>query len=174
MNWTMVLLAIGIPQLIYEDRAQDVAVSFTQISPAEVHFSSNLPEGWSFVVRLDGDQNGRWGDGRGIPKSDNPTADRSFGLDGDGKSYCFQHILTASVENPEEVEASTECGRHPSKGGIDFGRRDDRSRRTMTLKLPADELFGISQTARIRICVWDTKKMTCQYTLADPFVLTKS
>lgn len=172
--WMAIALAFGAQQPVYEDRAQTVVVNYTQLSASDVIFSSHMPVGWSFNVQLDGNQDGRWGVGNGHPKSDAPTADRSFGLHADGKTYCFQHILTALPEDPGLVFASSRCGRHPSLGTVDFGEVDDKSRTTITIKLPADELFGSFETARIRVCVWDTKQITCQYTLADPLVLTRS
>lgn len=174
MMWIAVALVISTQQPVYEDRAQAVVVNFTQVSASEVQFTSQMPAGWSFNVQLDGNQDGRWGDGNGEPKSDAPTADRSFGLHADGKTYCFQHILTALPEDPSRIFASSRCNRYRSEGSVEFGSLDDQSRKTITIKLPAEELFGTFPTARIRICVWDTKQMTCQYTLADPFVLART
>ena len=172
--WMTIALAVGVQQPLYEDRAQAVVVNYTQLSSTNVSFSSHMPRGWSFQVQLDGDQNGRWGVGSGLPKSDAPTADRTFGLHADGKTYCFQHILTAMPEDPNLVLASTQCGRHPSRGDVAFGPIDEQDRRSITINLPTAELFGTFQTARIRVCVWDTKQIVCQYTLADPLVLTRS
>ncbi|MEP7316674.1 MAG: hypothetical protein ABI667_08245 [Sphingomicrobium sp.] len=169
-----IALAVGVPQPVYEDRAQAVVVNYMQLSVSNISFSSHMPRGWSFQVQLDGDQNGRWGVGSGPPKTDAPTADRTFGLDANGKTYCFQHILTAMPEDPSLVFASSQCGRHPSRGEVAIGNIDDQDRRTITINLPTAELFGTLQTARIRVCVWDTKQIICQYTLADPLVLTRS
>lgn len=172
--WITIALAFGVPQSVYEDRAQAVVVNYTQLSAANISFSSHMPTGWSFQIQLDGDQIGRWGVGHGPPKTDAPTADRTFGLDANGKDYCFQHILTAMAEDPNRVFASSQCGHHPSSGEIALGKIDDQNRKTITINLPTAELFGTLQTARIRVCVWDTKQIICQYTLADPLVLTRS
>ncbi len=173
MMWMAVALAIGTQQAVYEDRAQEVTVNFTQMSTADVQFSAHLPAGWSFMVRIDGDQDGRWGVGIGPPKSSKPTADRNFGQDARGGIYCPQYILTASSEDPKQIYASSECGQLPSKGHVELSGLDDRTRATITIKLPADELFGTLQTAKIQVCMWDTKQWTCQYTVADPLVLTR-
>lgn len=171
--WMAAALAIGTQQAIYEDRAQEVTVNFTQMSAADVQFSAHLPAGWSFKVQLDGDQDGRWGVGSGPPTSFKPTADRNFGQDARGGIYCPQYILTASVEDPSLTYASSECGRLPSKGHVELSSLDDQSRATITIKLPADELFGTFKTAKIQVCVWDTKQMTCQYNVTDPLTLTR-
>ncbi|MCY7281670.1 MAG: hypothetical protein LH610_12405 [Sphingomonas bacterium] len=171
--WTAVALAMGAQQVIYEDRAQDVTVNFTQTSPADVQFSAHLPAGWSYRVQLDGDQDGRWGVGSGSPTSMKPTADRRFGQDARGGIYCPQYIFTASAEDPTLTYSSSECGRLLSKGHVELSSVDDRTRATVTIKLPADELFGTFKTARIQVCLWDTKQTTCQYTVTDPLVLSR-
>ena len=43
--WMAAALAIGTQQAIYEDRAQEVTVNFTQMSAADVQFSAHLPAG---------------------------------------------------------------------------------------------------------------------------------
>lgn len=116
MTWMAVALAIGTQQAIYEDRAQEVTVNFTQISAEDVQFSAHLPAGWSFMVRIDGNQDSRWGVGIGPPTSSKPTADRNFGQDARSGIYCPQYIFTASAEDPKKTYALSECGQLPSRG----------------------------------------------------------
>lgn len=172
--WMAIMLATATPQAIFEDRALGAVVTSIQPSPDEVLFTSLLPDGWSFKVLLDGDQDGKWGVGTGHPKSPGPTSDRSFGLHADGKSLCVQHILTASTEHPDQAFASTDCGAFPSRTALEFGDLDKAGRRPVTIRIPSTEVFGTGQSAKISVCVWNTERMTCQYRLADLYVLTRS
>jgi hypothetical protein len=166
-------LGVGSAQTVYEDRSNDVIVQFVQSADGGAQFSSYLPAGWSFKIQVDGNQDGRWGAGSGPPRSIAPTADRSYGQDSRGGIYCPQYIYSAQPDDPAETYASSECGQLPSKGHVELSALDAKTRATVTIKLPADEVFGATRTAKIRACVWNTKYWTCQFTLSDPLTLSR-
>ena len=170
----LALLAMVSSQPVYSDPERGVTIDFDQPGPGEVTFSARLPAGWSFVVRVDGDQNGKWGVGAGNPTSMKPTSDVTFGQDGRSGVFCSQSIYTARPEDPDQPYASSDCGEFPSKGDVELGGPDVEGKATITIRLPAEELFGSRSTAWVQACVWDTKRMACQHKLATPLVLTRS
>ncbi len=159
-------------QAIYSD-PRGVTVEFAQLSADEISFSAKLPAGWSFVVRIDGDQNGKWGTGTGNPTSMQLTPDLAFGQDSRGGLFCSQSIFTASPIDPDQPFATSDCGVLPSKGRVELSGLDSEAKGTITIKLPIAEVFGIRSTARVQTCVWDTKRMSCQHRLSAPLVLTR-
>lgn len=173
MMLLIVGLAAGLGQVIYQDRAQDAVVHLIQTPDGETQLSSHLPAGWSFKVQVDGNQDGVWGVGSGPPRSMAPTPDRTFGQDARGGIYCSQYLYTSQPGNPNETFASSECGELPSKGHVELSGLDSKTRASITIKLPSDEFFGPQPTAKIRVCVWDTKRWTCQHSLADPLIISR-
>jgi hypothetical protein len=173
MIWMIAALAASSGQAIYEDRAQDVIVRFAQSPEGEAQFSAYLPAGWTFKVQVDGNQDGNWGVGSGPPRSMAATADRTYGQDNRGGIYCSQYIYTAQPNDPTETYASSECGELLSKGHVELSGLDAKTRATITIKLPANELFGALPSAKVRVCVWDTARWSCQHSLANPLILSR-
>jgi hypothetical protein len=160
-------------QVLFEDAGRDVRIRY-DFTPAGVEFSAHLPAGWSFGVAVDGNQDGRWGDG---PENDrvrtHPTPDRQFGQDSRNGVFCSQYILTFSPQDPSQVSSSSECGGYPSRGSVVMSGFDAHMRATITLRIPAQEVFGDRQDAHLQVCMWDTQRENCRYTPAAPFVLRR-
>jgi hypothetical protein len=159
--------------VMFDDAARDVRIRY-DFTPAGVEFSAHLPAGWSFGVAVDGDQDGRWGDG---PENDrvrtHRTADRNFGQDSRNGIFCSQYILTFMQQDPSQISSSSECGGYPSHGSVGISGFDSQMRATITLRIPAQEIFGERADAHLQICLWDTHQLTCRYTPAAPFVLRR-
>jgi hypothetical protein len=85
---------------VFEDRQREIEVRYA-FTPGYVEFSAYLIAGWTFTVEIDGDQNGRWGNG---PEALRPTSetsgDRTFGQDSKNGVFCAQYILTTTPEDP--------------------------------------------------------------------------
>ena len=157
--------------VIFEDRQSEVTVRYA-FAPGTVLFSADLPAGWTFSVSIDGDRNGRWGNG---PESGQLTSDRSgdrtFGQDSRNGVLCAQYILTTAPGDPERIYASSECNAYPSQGRVEMTQLDARERATITYRIPSAEVFGPHGEARLRVCVWNGRQNVCQHSLARPFVL---
>ncbi|HEX4736540.1 MAG TPA: hypothetical protein VH331_03155 [Allosphingosinicella sp.] len=157
---------------LFVDPERKVEVTYTFIGD-EVLFSAHLPAEWSFKVNVDGDQNGVWGYGPSLdmPSADS-SADHSFGRDKNG-TFCAQYILSSFPQNPSQTRVTSDCDGFPSKGSIEICQEDAQHGATMTLKVPIAEVFGNQPDAHLQVCVWDTNRSTCQYTLAKPFILVR-
>lgn len=155
------------------DPVRNVEVRYKAVAN-RFEFSSLLPEGWAFMVSVDVDQNGRWGNGpmTGM-NSLRRSPDRSFGRDADNGGFCAQSVMASMIGNPDRISASTDCGTVPTRGSIDIGGPDAQGRYLMTLSIPNEELFGARPRSNIQICVWDTRRTTCQHSPARPLVLTR-
>lgn len=148
---------------IYSDPSLGISVRLAQTQDRRVVINSRLPAGWSFSVDIDGDQDGMWGTGSGFPDEATKTsADRSFGQHAKTGLLCSQYIFSHHPQHPSETYVSSRCGELPSKGRAILTGYGADKRATLSFDLPADELFGDSDTARIRVCVWDTKNWNCQ------------
>lgn len=156
---------------LFEDRRREIEVRYA-FTPGYVEFSAYLIAGWTFTVEIDGDQNGRWGNGAeaGRPTSET-SGDRTFGQDSRNGVFCAQYILTTTPKNPQEVYASSLCSGYPSRGRVEMTQFDNRQRATITYRIPSAEVFGPHRDARLRVCVFDGRRRTCQHSLANPFVL---
>lgn len=158
---------------LLSDPAREVEVRYAFRGDMVVLFSE-LPAEWSFGVAVDGDQDGTWGSGTGLPPAARRTsADWSYGQDSRGHVFCAQYVLTAAADDPASVYASTDCDAFPSRGSVRLGQLTARTRATISYEIPADELFGGRPTAHLRVCVWDTQRDSCKYSPADPFVLVR-
>jgi hypothetical protein len=158
---------------IFRDTARGIEVHY-DFTPAGIEFSARLPDEWSFTVNIDGNQDGKWGNG---PESDSivsrQTEDRAYSKESRGGSFCPQYILSWISQDPTQSGSSSICGGYPSKGSVEMWAPDAQDRATMTLKIPLDEVFGKHADAHVQICVWDTHSRTCQFTPAKPFVLRR-
>jgi hypothetical protein len=155
---------------LFEDRQREIEVRHA-FTPGNVEFSANLPAGWTFSISIDGDQNGRWGNGPEGIATGETSGDRSFGQDSGHGAFCAQYILTTDPGNPEQVYASSDCNGYPSHGRVEMTQPDARRRTTITLRIPSAEVFGTHRDARLRACVYDGRRWTCQRWLATLFVL---
>ncbi|MDB5699660.1 MAG: hypothetical protein JWN69_2464 [Alphaproteobacteria bacterium] len=162
--------AVG-ARTIFHDAERNIEVTY-DFAAKEVQFSARLPAGWSFLVNIDGDQNGSWGDGAGKPSSVHPTPDRAFGRDQNG-TFCAQYILSSSPESPSGIGYSSNCDAYPSMGSVEVRQEDKQHRATFTLKVPFAEVFESRRTAHLQVCVWDTQYYTCQFTAEKPFTLRR-
>jgi hypothetical protein len=156
---------------VFKDNFLDAEIRYL-VSEGRVNFSADLPAGWSFSISIDGDQNGRWGKGVGDEAGGVETSsDRTFGQDVRGSVFCAQYVFTAVPSNLNEIYMSSDCNGYSSKGIVELTQLDARGRATITYRIPAAEIFGGRRDARLRACVWDTKRWTCQHSLAQPFIL---
>jgi hypothetical protein len=161
----------GPGQAIYKDASRNIEIRFVAAG-SEAAFSAWLPAGWAFAINIDGDQDGRWGDGPERPDIvPHATGDRSFGQDARNGIFCPQYILSAEPQDPTEIYSKTECGGLPSKGHVEIGPLDAETRATITYRIPLAELFGNRADAHLQVCLWDTKRWSCQFTPAKPLVL---
>jgi hypothetical protein len=159
--------------VIFHDAEHDVSILY-DFTPAGVEFSAHLPAGWSFRVAVDGDQDGRWGDGRDNGRTGtHPTPDRAFAQDSRNGVFCSAYILSSVPQDPSQVYAESECGGYPSQGSVVMSGFDAHMRATITLRIPAQELFGDRPDAHLQICLWDTQRRSCHHTPAEPFVLRR-
>jgi hypothetical protein len=160
-------------QTLYWDPSRDIQVRY-EFTPAGVEFSADLPAGWSFTVSIDGDRNGAWGNGPGFEAAARgPTADRKFGQDAGDRTLCAQSILSSIPNQPDQVFVSTRCGGYPSRGRAETGQPDARGRTRIRLIIPAREVFDDHPDAHLQVCVWDTRRASCQHTPTEPFVLRR-
>jgi hypothetical protein len=159
--------------LLFEDAGRDVRIRY-DFTPAGVEFSAHLPAGWTFSVAIDGDQDGRCGEGQqGDRFRVHSTVDRKFAQDSRNGVFCSAYVLSASTQDPGRIYASTECGGLPSGGTVVMTGFDARMRATITFRIPTEEIFGGRPNAHLQICLWDTQRWTCRYTPANPFVLQR-
>jgi hypothetical protein len=157
---------------LFEDRQREIDIRYA-FTPGTVEFSANLPAGWTFNISIDGDQNGRWGNGPAGNATGETSGDRAFGQDSGHGAFCAQYILTTDPGDPEQVYASTECNGYPSHGRVEMTPPDARGRTTITYRIPSAEVFDTHPDARLRACVYDGQRWTCQRWLATLFVLRR-
>ena len=159
--------------VIYKDLEHDIRVRY-DFTPAGVEFSAHLPASWTFSVAVDGDQDGRWGDGPEAGRTGtHPTPDRKFAQDSRNGVFCSQYVLTSVPQDPSEIYATSECGGYPSRGSVEMSGFDAAMRATIRLKIPAEELFGDRREAHLQLCIWDTRRWNCHYSPAAPFFLPR-
>jgi hypothetical protein len=162
------------PGVIFRDEAREIEVRYA-FTPTGVEFSSSMPAGWSFTIAIDGDQNGLWGNGPGFEAaSRGPTADHKFGQDARNGVFCAQIILASDPSDPSQYFISSECNGFRSHGHVEATQLDDRGRSTITLKVPPAEVFGTNAEAHLQVCIWDTRRSTCHFSPAQPFILRRS
>jgi hypothetical protein len=157
--------------ILFQDAGRDVAVRY-DFTSGRVDFSADLPAGWTFSVRIDGDQNGKWGNGAGAGALAT-SPDRTFGQDSRGRVFCAQYILEALPADPSQVYISSDCDGYPSLGWVEMTQLDHRARARITYRIPSPEVFGTRSAAHLQLCVWDTKSWSCQHSPAEPFVLPR-
>jgi hypothetical protein len=158
-------------QAIYKDAGRNIEIRYVA-GGSEAAFSAWLPAGWTFGINIDGDQDGRWGEGPERPDiAIHATGDRAFGQDARNGIFCPQYILSAEPQDPTEVYSKTECGGLPSKGHVEIGSLDAQTRATITYRIPLSELFGDRAEAHLQVCLWDGKSWGCQFTPTKPLVL---
>ncbi|HEU0100649.1 MAG TPA: hypothetical protein VFQ67_17960 [Allosphingosinicella sp.] len=158
---------------LFEDATRGVSVRY-EVAGGRVDFSAELPAGWTFSVLIDGDQDGKWGNGAGIGAAETPTSeDRTFGQDARGGVFCAQYILASRPEDPSQVLASSDCDAYPSRGWVEMGQLDRRGRARITYRIPSAEIFGSLASAHLQLCVWDSKRWSCRHGPARPFVLRR-
>ena len=156
---------------LFADRQREAEIRYA-FTPGHVEFSANLPAGWTFSVSIDGDRNGRWGNGpQGGGGTGDTSEDRKFGQDSRNGVFCAQYILTTVPGDPEQDYASSECNGYPSQGRVEMTQLDQRLRATITYRIPSAEIFGTHGDARLRVCVFDGRQWICQHSLANLFVL---
>lgn len=158
--------------VVLADAERDVSIRY-DFTPSAVRFSSRLPAGWSFSVAVDGDQDGRWGDGPDVGRTySHPTHDFAFGRESGG-GFCSQYVLTAAPQNPDRIFASSMCGDFASHGAIENGSADADGRALVTFIIPYQELFGARPEAHLQFCLWDSRRMNCRYGPAAPYILQR-
>ena len=161
-------------QVVFEQLERGVSVQYKVVDSNTVEFTSSLPDSWGFVVSIDGDQDGRWGEGIGAPKTPRrKTNDREFSHTKAGK-FCPGYVLTSQPDNPHAIFASSVCGAIPSKGVAEVSKPDSAGRILIKLKIPADEIFDEKGTAHIQVCVWSAKAQSCQGSPQEPIKLTRA
>ncbi|MCL6697935.1 hypothetical protein LZ496_03940 [Sphingomonas sp. NSE70-1] len=160
---------------IYADPADDVAVHFVATPFGTVAFTSHLPVGWTFRVNIDGNQDGAWGSGHGMPDNSVQTSpDRTFAQDARNGVFCSQYVFTTFEKDPTSIQVSSECGDLKSNGRVSMSGVDGKGRATITLELPSEEVFGTAQTVRIQTCVWNTERWSCQHRLPELLELKRT
>ena len=153
--------------VILADAAQGVSIRYDFVS-ANVRFSAQLPADWWFHVAVDGDQDGRWGDGPDVGRTaTHPTHDFKYARNSDG-SLCAQYVLTSVPDHPEIIYASSFCDALPSRGSAEASPVDAQNRRTVVLTIPAQELFGDRQDAHLQVCFGHAGRVTCGFTYVLP------
>jgi hypothetical protein len=157
---------------LLDDSARGVRIGYRR-SGERMEFSGDMPAGWTFSVRIDGDRDGRWGYGperEGIAR-ETSSPDRSYGQDSRGGVFCAQYILTSSPDDPAQVYASSDCDGYPSQGHVEMTQLDRRGWARITYSLPAAELLGGRSDVHLQICLWDSNRWTCAHSPARPLVL---
>jgi hypothetical protein len=154
---------------VYVDEASDVRVSYVELPTGKVYFSSQLPAGWTFRIEVDGDQNGVWGLGAGKKRdlSVVTSPDYSFGRTSPDGLFCPQYIFTHWEQYPTAAYGYSKCGALKSNGRVIMSAPDSKMRATIQYEVPSDEFFGNRPTARIEVCVWDTKKLVCEHAMPE-------
>lgn len=162
-------------RVVFEDHSADVAVSFGLSAENWAVFESTLPAGWTFKISVDGNKDGAWGYGRGLPDpARRSSSDRSFGQHSRNGIFCSQYIFTTDESDPSQIQTSSQCGDLRSKGRVILSGFDADGRATIKFEIPADEIFGADQAARIQLCVWDTARWLCQHQLPDLLTLDRA
>ncbi len=155
-------------QPVYADQSHNISVEYFELPQGVSVFTSRLPAGWSFGVTVDGNQDGVWGSGSGMPPNSMMTSpDRKFGQDSRNGVFCSQYVFTSVEGDPAQIYSSSECGELPSNSRVIMSGFDSSMRATLTYEIPSVEFFGPAQTARIQVCVWDTARWTCQHKLPN-------
>jgi hypothetical protein len=133
-------------QTIFEDQGRQVSVHFSGAASAMVEFSSEIPAGWSFTVNVDGDQDGRWGSGHGIPPASVMSSpDYAFGQHGRTGKLCPQYVFTSFESDPSQAQVMSKCGELPSKGQVAIEEAKASGRVAISYILPVSEVSGIDQ-----------------------------
>jgi hypothetical protein len=158
--------------VVFADRSRGIEVQYA-FEPGFVLFSADLPSQWTFFVRLDGDQNGNWGDGPMAPEKvvSHSTADWQIGYDPRDGSLCSQYILASRPQDPSAVLASSTCGSFSSNAVVDIQRAARADHMRLTYRIPAKNLFGALSEAHLQICLWDGRRTDCQHSPVEPIVL---
>lgn len=155
-------------QPIYLDPSHNVSVEFFELPNGVSIFTSRLPAGWTFSVSIDGNQDGVWGSGTGMPSNSVTTStDRKFGQDSRNGVFCSQYVFTSVQGDPSQINVSSECGELPSNGQVVMSGFDSNMRAKVSYEIPSVEVFATEQTARVEVCVWDSARRTCQHTLPN-------
>lgn len=154
-------------QSIYEDSSSGITINYLPGKESELaEFTSTVPPGWGFLIRVDGDQDGAWGIGTGLTSartsSDKQFAQTQFGIFGP------QHILTAAADNPARTQSATPCGELVTSGHVELSAPTPSGWVEIKYKIPPKEIFGDRVVAHVQACLWDTMRWSCQHSPKDP------
>lgn len=159
-------------QRIYEDSNSGITINFSKDAKAGVaEFTSTLPPGWTFLVAIDGNQDGIWGLGSGL-NSARVSSDRQYAQEQHG-IFCPQFVLSAAADNPARIQSATPCGELPSEGHVELSSPRARGWVTIAYKLPLEEVFGDKPTASVQACLWDTMRWSCQHSPKEPAIIKR-
>lgn len=153
-------------QRVYADPQHNIVVEFVQSPEGITVFTGRMPAGWTFDISVDGNQDGAWGVGKGIPsRSITISPDRKFGQASRTGVFCSQYVFTSVEGDPTQIYSSSGCGELPSDGQVIMSGFDSAMRAKLTYQIPAPELFGTAATVRVQACVWDTVRWSCQHSM---------
>ncbi|RYF21055.1 MAG: hypothetical protein EOO77_06790 [Oxalobacteraceae bacterium] len=147
---------------------RDLTVRYEFIG-GQIVFNALLPEGWSFSLNVDGDQNGVWGNGNGTdPALMTNSKDYTYGSTKSGY-LCSQYIYTGSADSLS-VNASSACSARPSRGHMILGPGAIAEELVSSaVSVPIAEFFGTHSDARIQICIFNTKNWSCNFSPSSLF-----
>ncbi|AQR73721.1 hypothetical protein [Sphingomonas sp. LM7] len=157
-------------QTIVRDGSIEIRYRFGKDS---IQFSSELPAGWSFSVAVDGDQNGVWGYGPRQSSDELQSPDFKIGQDTRGSVFCGQYIFTAMQSDPNKIYSSSDCDAFVMGGFVKLGQLKADGNAELTYEVPMQTMFGQRDSARLQICVWDTKRENCYFPMPNLFVIKR-
>jgi len=138
-----------------------------------VVFTAHIPASGSIEINLDGDQNGKWGDGPDqLSMREHKTNDLIFG-ETSSKELCSGYIMSSAAEHPELTQRVTHCGQFKSSGSIEIVPDQRLGWINIKLAIPIVEIFGDHYEAHLQVCLWEGTLRTCRYSPAAPFIIAR-
>jgi hypothetical protein len=159
-------------RIVYFDSTRRITVHSRPDGDAML-FSASLPSGWTFMIRVDGDQDGQWGVGAlsALP-ANRITPDHVYAQTPQGE-FCPQYVYSSAPDDPGRVYGSSGCGAFHSAGRVDQLGGGATPRVLISYHVPQAELFGHFSDAHLQTCVWDMRRWDCQFSPTHPYLLPR-
>jgi hypothetical protein len=166
-----VLVAGQTAETVVNDPARGLTIAYTQ-EPGFVIFTAVLPASGTVGVLVDGDQDGKWGNGpEDRTVTSRPINDVAFERDKDDHALCGQYVWSADPSDPAATYSSSGCGVFRSKATVEVSAPDASGRIIMRYRIPVAELFGREDTAHVAFRFWDGARSHFYFSPVAPLVV---
>jgi hypothetical protein len=160
------------PELGHVLLLNDEVQAYVRTDPQSAIFTAVLPTGWSYLILIDGDQNGVWGEGPVTPR-DRTLSPLSpdFAYASSHGTFCSQYIYEAYKEDPDKVSGSSFCGVRTSAATFRVDTVSDGVS-LQTFTIPRSELRNGPGEVRFAIEIWNGSGTFVFGSPSAPYILT--